>query len=65
MSSRHNTVCTEPLLGDSLPGAQATKRIESHNPESVDIHVYEFLIEGESNLPDLEGIEEEQLCAIQ
>ena len=30
MSSRYRTVCTEPLLGDPLPGSQATMKIQGH-----------------------------------
>ena len=34
-------------------------------PNSGDIGMYEFLIEGAPNPPDLEGIEEDQLLQIQ
>ena len=34
-------------------------------PDPGDIGIYEFLIEGAPNPPDLEGIEEEQLLQIQ
>ena len=34
-------------------------------PDPGDIGIYEFFIEGAPNLPDLEGIEEEQLLQIQ
>ena len=56
---------TEPLLGDPLPGSQATTKVHGHKPDSGDIGIYEFLIEGAPNPPDLEGIEEEQLIQIQ
>ena len=64
-SSRCKTVCTEPLLGDPLPGSQATMEMQGHKPELGNIGIYEFLIEGELNPPDLEGIEEEQLMQMQ
>ena len=56
-SSRHKTLCTEPLLGDQLPGNHATMELKSHHPGLGDIGICEFLIEGELNPPDLEGIE--------
>ena len=34
-------------------------------PDSGDIGIYEFLIEGAPNQPDLEGIDEDQLPQIQ
>ena len=64
-SSKYRTVHTEPLLGDPLPGSQATMKIHGHKPDSGDIGKYEFLIEGAPNPPDLEGIEEDQLLQIQ
>ena len=65
MSSRQKTVCTEPLLGDPLPGSQATSGTKGQKPGIGKIGIYEFLIEGKLNPPDLEGIEEEQLIQIQ
>ena len=64
-SSKHRTVNTEPLLGDPLPGSQATMKVYGHKPDSGDIGIYEFLFEGAPNPPDLEGIEEEQLIQTQ
>ena len=64
-TSRCPTVCAEPLLGDLLPGSQATTKMQGHKPQLGNIGVYQFLIEGEPNPPDLEGIEEEQLMQIQ
>ena len=58
-SSRCKIVCTEPLLGDPLPGSQATMEMQGHKPELGDIGTYEFFIEGEPNPPDPEGIEED------
>ena len=63
--SKYRTACTEPLLGTPLPGSQATTKVYGHKPDSGDIGIYEFLIEGAPNPPDLEGIEEDQLLQIQ
>ena len=60
ISSKHRTAVTEPLLGDPLPGSQATAKVKGHKPNSGDIGTYEFLIEDVPNPPDLEGIEEDQ-----
>ena len=65
ISSKHRTTITEPLLGDPLPGSQATAKVNGHMPNSGDTGIYEFLIEGAPNPPDLEGIEEDQLLQIQ
>ena len=40
-------------------------KVHGHKPDSGDIGIYEFLIEGAPNSPDLEGIEEDQLLQIQ
>ena len=64
-SSRCRTVHTESLLGDPLPGSQATMEMQGHKPELGDVGIHEFFIEGEPNPPDLEGIEEEQLMQLQ
>ena len=61
ISSKHRTAITEPLLGNPLPGSQATMKVKGHMPNSGDIGICEFLIEGAPNPPDLEGIEEDQL----
>ena len=65
ISSKYRTASTEPLLGDPLPGSQATVKVKDHKPDSGDIGIYEFLIEGAPNPPDLEGIEQDQLLQIQ
>ena len=65
ISSKYRTAITEPLLGDPLPGSQANAKVNGHKPDSSDIGIYEFLIEGVSTLPDLEGIKEDQLLEIQ
>ena len=40
-------------------------KVYGHKPYSGDISIYEFLIEGAPNPPDLESIEEDQLLQIQ
>ena len=40
-------------------------KVYGHKPDSGDIGIYEFLIEGAPNPPDLESIEEDQLLQIQ
>ena len=64
ISSKYRTAITEPLLGDPLPGSQANVKVNGHKLDSGDIGIYEFLIEGAPNPPDLEGIEEDQLLQI-
>ena len=44
MSSRHKTVHTEPLLGDPLPGSQATSGMKGQKPGIGKIGTCEFLI---------------------
>ena len=65
ISSKYRTAITETLLGNPLQGSQANVKGNGHNPDSGDIGIYEFLIEGAPNPPDLEGIEEDQLLQIQ
>ena len=65
ISSKYRTAGIEPLLGNPLPGSQATAKVNGHMPETGDIGIYKFLIEGAPNPPDLEGIEEDQLLQIQ
>ena len=65
ISSKHRTTITEPLLGNPLPGSQVTVKVNSHKPISDDIGIYDFLIEGAPNPPDLEGIDKDQLLQIQ
>ena len=62
--SKYRTVHREPLLGDPLLGSQATMEVQGHKPDSGDIGMYKFLIEGAPNPPDLEGIDKEQLIQI-
>ena len=31
--SKYRTVCTEPLLGDPLPGSHATMKVHGHKPD--------------------------------
>ena len=65
ISSKYRTAIAEPLLGNPLPGSQANVKVNGNKPDSGDIGIYEFLIEGAPNPPDLEGIEEDQLLQIQ
>ena len=65
ISSKHTTAIAEPSIGDPLPGSQATVKVNGDMPDPGDIGIYEFLIEGAPNPPDLEGIEEDQLLEIQ
>ena len=65
ISLKYRTAITEPLLGDPLPGSQANVKVNGHKPDSGDMGIYEFLLEGAPNPPDLEGIEEDQLLQIQ
>ena len=65
ISSKKETAIIEPSLDDPLPGSQATVRVNGHMPDSGDTGMYEYLIEGTPNPPDLEGIDEDQLLQIQ
>ena len=65
ISSKHTTAIAEHSIGDPLPGSQATVKVNGDMPDPGDIGIYEFLIEGAPNPPDLEGIEEDQLLEIQ
>ena len=47
--SKYRTLCTEPLLGNPLPSSQATMKVHGHKPDSGDIGIYKFLIEGAPN----------------
>ena len=64
-SSKYRTVHTDPLLGNPLPGSQATMKVCGHKPDSGDIGIYKFLIEGAPNPPHLEVIDKDQLIQIQ
>ena len=64
-SSKYRTVHAELLLGNPLPGSQTTMKVHGYKPDSGDIGIYKFLIEGAPNPPDLEGIDEDQLLQIQ
>ena len=48
-----------------MPGNLATTSTQGHKPNLYDISIYEFLIQGDPNPPDLEGVEEDQLLEIQ
>ena len=65
ISSKHTTAIAEPSICDPLPGSQATVKVNGDMPDPGDKGIYEFLIKGAPNPPDLEGIEEDQLLEIQ
>ena len=56
---------SKPSIGDPLPDGQATVKASGHTLDLGDVGIYEFLIQGTPNPPDLEGIEEDQLLEIQ
>ena len=64
-SSKHTTAIAEPSIGDPLPDGQATVKANGHTLDLGEVGIYEFLIRGTPNTPDLEGIEEDQLLEIQ
>ena len=64
-SSKHTTAIAEPSIGDPLLDGQAMVKANGHTPDLADIGIYEFLIQGAANPPDLEGVEEDQLLEIQ
>ena len=64
-SSKHTTAIAEPSIGDPLMDGQATVKVSGHTLDLGDIGMYEFLIQGAPNPPDLEDIEEDQLLEIQ
>ena len=64
MSSKYRTVHTEPLLGNPLPGSQATAKVHGHKPDSGEKGMYQILIEGAPKPPNLEGIDEDHLIQI-
>ena len=64
-SSKHATQIAEPSIGDPLLDDQANVKASGHTLDLGDVGIYEFLIQGAPNPPDLEGIEEDQLQEIQ
>ena len=64
-SSKHTTAIAEPSIGDPLLDGQATVKVSGHTLNLGNVGIYEFLIQGAPNPPDLEGIEEDQLLEIQ
>ena len=64
-SSKHTTAIAEPSIDDPLLDGQATVKASGHTLDLGDVGIYEFLIQGAPNPPDLEGIEEDQLLEIQ
>ena len=60
-SLKHATPIAKPSIGDPLLDDQATVKASGHTLDLGDVRIYEFLIQGTPNPPDLEGIEEDQL----
>ena len=58
-SSKHTTAIAEPSIGDPLLDGQATVKASGHTLDLGDVGIYEFLIQGTPNPPDLKGIEED------
>ena len=55
----------EPSIDDQPPNEIATVMASGHAFDPMDVHVYEFFIQGAPNPKELEGIEEDQLLVIQ
>ena len=55
----------ESPIGNPLVDKDTTGKAKSHAFDTTDMRVYEFFIEGAPNPKDLEGVEEDQLLAIQ
>ena len=64
-SSKHTTAIAEPSTGDPLLDGQAKVKASGHTLDLGNVGIYEFLIQGAPNPPDLEGFEEDQLLEIQ
>ena len=67
-SKRHIPIMVKPTelsIGDPPPNEITTVTASDHTFDPTDVHVYEFFIQGAPNRKDLEGIEEDQLLAIQ
>ena len=67
-SKRHIPIMvepSEPSIGDPSPNEIATVTVGGHAFDLMDVHIYEFFIQGAPNPLDLEGVEEDQLLEIQ
>ena len=64
-STKRMPTIAAPSTDDPIPGENATVKASGHTFDPTDVHIYEFLIKGTPNPPDLEGIEENQLQSIQ
>ena len=67
-SKRHIPIMVEPSdpsIGDPSPDEFTTVTVSGHAFDPMDVHIYQFFIQGAPNLPDLEGVEEDQLLEIQ
>ena len=67
-SKRCKPIRVTPLespMGNPHVDKDTTGKVTSHAFDPTDVQVYEFFIQGAPNPQDLEGVEEDQLLAIQ
>ena len=67
-SKRCKPIRVTPLespMGNAHVDKDTTGKAKSHAFDPTNVRVYEFFIQGTPNLKDLEGVEEDQLLAIQ
>ena len=67
-SERYRPVRVTPLespTGNPHVDKDTTGKAQSHAFDPTNVRVYEFFVQGAPNLKDLEGVEEDQLLAIQ
>ena len=67
-SKRRKPIRVAPLespMGNPDVDKDTTGKAKSHAFDPTDVQVYEFFVEGTPNPKDLEGVEEDQLLAIQ
>ena len=58
-SKKHTPISVEPSIGDPLPDEITRAKASGDTFDPMDVHIYEFLIQGTPNPLDLEGIEED------
>ena len=67
-SIRHTPIRVTPMespMGNPHMDKDTTDKAKSHAFDPTDVRVHEFFFEGASNPKDLEGVEEDQILAIQ
>ena len=67
-SKRHRPIRVEPLesqTGNPHMDKDTTSKAKSYVFDPTDVRVFEFFVEGTPNPKDLEGVEEDQIIAIQ